>query len=386
MKLLLFISTLFTISTALSNTFVNVYLWKLEKNYILIGWFNFYQYLFIMIIFILAGKIAKNRDRVIILRIGVVILTVFYFAVLLLGNAAAKQYVVLGILLGIGQGFYWFAFHLLYFEITEPENRDVFNGWNGLLTSAGGIIAPFLSGWLIAKSSGLTGYRMIFFISLVIFAVAVISSFFFRHRQYKGDYRLIQVLKETAKNPDWRNILFAMAAQGGREGIILFLIGLLIYISTNSEFSLGTYTMLISAVSFFTYYIVGKILRREWRNRSMMIGSVMMAIVVIPMFLDIKYSTLLIYGIGTSIFAPLYFIPLTSGIFDKIGENEASASLRGEYIVLREIGLNLGRIVSTLFFIFFIKEIGIEYLRFLLLISGSLQIFTWYFMKSVRLP
>lgn len=84
----------------------------------------------------------------------------------------------------------------------------------------------------------------------------------------------------------------------------------------------------------------------------MLIGSIMMSVAVIPMFLDTNYTTLLIYGIGTSIFAPLYFIPLTSVVFDLIGINEDSANLRDEYIVIREIGLNLGRMFSVLIFIF----------------------------------
>ncbi|WP_339059990.1 hypothetical protein [Tepidibacillus marianensis] len=36
-RLLLLVSTLYTIAIALSNTFVNVYLWKLQKSYIMIG-------------------------------------------------------------------------------------------------------------------------------------------------------------------------------------------------------------------------------------------------------------------------------------------------------------------------------------------------------------
>ncbi len=383
-KLLLITSTLFTVAITLSNTFVNVYLWRIEKNYILIGWFNFYQYITMMITFVFAGKLAKTMDRVFILRIGVIILTIFYLVVFLLGASSAKYNNLLGIILGTGQGFYWFAYNILYFEITEPKNRDIFNGWNGLLTSIGGIIAPFTAGWFISHHSGLTGYRKIFFTSLIIFLFAVLISFLFYKRKSPGYYRLNEVIKESMKNSKWRNIILGMIAQGAREGLIIFIIGLLIYIKTNNEFSLGSYEMIISAVSSVTYFSVGKFMKKEWRDRSMLLGTMMMAIVVIPMFLKINYSTLLMYGIGTSIFAPLYFIPLTSKIFDAIGENDITASLRDEYVVMREIGLNLGRVMMLLLFIYFVKALGIEWLKYLLLLAGSMQIFTWYFMKSVH--
>jgi len=383
-KLLLLISALFTIAVALSNTFVNVYLWKLQKDFIVIGRFNLFQYIAMMATFIVAGRLAKNLDRVLLLRFGVMVLAIFYLVVLWLSKESVHYIVILGTILGIGQGFYWFSFNMLYFEITEPNTRDVFNGMNGLYTSISGIIAPFLSGWFLSHQTGVTGYRTIFIISLLVFLLAIITSFFFYKRSFKGDYRLKEVLSESIYQKKWRNILLGMMAQGGREGVIIFLVGLLVYISTNNEFSLGTYSMAISAVSLVTYFSVGKWIKKNWRKRSMMIGSIMMALVVVPMFIDTNYITLFIYGIGTSIFAPLYFIPLTSIVFDLIGETEDTAELRGEYIVLREIGLNMGRIFITLIFIYFVKIIGSDHLRFLLLFSGSLQVVTWYFIKSVQ--
>lgn len=382
--LLLIISALYTVSVALSDTFVNVYLWKIEKNYLLIGWFNLIQYLAILIVFIISGKLTKKVDRIVLFRLGVTFLAVFYLMVLLLGNASSEYYILLGLLIGIGEGLFWFSFNILYFEITEPENRDNFNGWNGLFTSSSGIIAPFLAGWFIAHKSGVTGYRIIFFISLAIFFLAAILSFFFYKRKSRGEYRLKEAFQETVKKGDWRNIFFAMIAQGVREGVIIFLVGLLVYISTENEFSLGTYTMIISAVASVTYFLVGKYIKSEWRNTSMMIGTILMAIVVIPMFINTNYTTLLIYGIGTSLFAPLYFIPLTSKTFDVIGRDKKSAELRSEYIVVRETGLNIGRIAITGVFLILIKYFGTEYLQYLLLVSGSSQIFAWYFMKKVR--
>lgn len=382
--LLLFISFLYTFAVALSNTYVNVYLWKLKESFLIIGLFNLYQYIAIMIGFIIAGRVSKILDRVFILRIGVIVLTIFYLTVLLLGDEAPKYHALLGIQLGLGEGFFWYSFNLLYFEITERENRDSFNGWNGLLTSTSGIIIPFLSGWFISSRTGVTGYSTIFFISLVVFVVAVIISFFFQRMVYTGVYRLKEVFKETSRKSDWRNIFLAMTAQGMREGVILFLIGLLIYIEKKNEFSLGTYTMIISAVTSITYFLVGRYIKRNWRDTSMLIGALFMALAVIPLSLEISYNRILIYGIGTSLFAPLYFIPLTSKTFDRIGKDNKSADLRGEYIVVREAGLNCGRIIVTLVFIVIVKFIGTEYLQYLLLFSGSIQIMAWYFMKQVK--
>jgi len=382
--LLLLISFLYTLAAALSNTYVNVYLWKLKESFLIIGLFNLYQYIAIMIAFIIAGRLAKRFDRVFILRVGVIILAIYYLTVLLFGAEAPKYHALLGILLGLGEGFFWFSFNLLYFEITGPQNRDSFNGWNGLLTSSSGIIIPFLSGWFISSKTGVSGYKTIFFISLVIFIIAVISSLLFQKRVYTGVYRLKEVLKETTEKSDWRNIFLAMTAQGMREGVIIFLIGLLIYIEKKNEFSLGTYTMIISAITSITYFLVGRYIKKSWRDTSMLIGTLFMALAVIPLSQEISYNRILIYGIGTSLFAPLYFIPLTSKTFDQIGKDSKSSDLRGEYIVVREAGLNSGRVFITIVFIIIVKFFDTEYLRYLLLFSGSIQILAWYFMRQVK--
>ncbi|MFP3339270.1 hypothetical protein R0J91_14935, partial [Micrococcus sp. SIMBA_131] len=97
-------------SIALSNTFVNVYLWKQSGEFADIGIYNLSAVISQPLTFILAGRWAKKMDRVIVLRIGVIFLALFYITVLSLGQNASHLLVLLGSLLGIGFGFYWLAF------------------------------------------------------------------------------------------------------------------------------------------------------------------------------------------------------------------------------------------------------------------------------------
>jgi YQGE family putative transporter len=79
---------------------------------------------------------------------------------------------------------------------------------------------------------------------------------------------------------------------------------------------------------------------------GMLVGVVMIAVVILPLFWEINYATLLMLGIGTSLFIPLYMIPMTSRVFDLIGATRESASRREEFIVLREAGLTAGRLLG----------------------------------------
>src|ERR1041384_6265402 len=108
--LLLLIGGLYSLSIALSNTFVNIYLWKQTGELIDIGLYNLASVIAQPLTFILAGRIAKKVDRVVVLRIGVIFLSLFYLSVLTFGSDAAKFLILLGAILGMGYGFYWLAF------------------------------------------------------------------------------------------------------------------------------------------------------------------------------------------------------------------------------------------------------------------------------------
>src|SRR5690625_1242977 len=83
---LLIIGGLYSLGIFLSNTFVNVYLWKQAGDYITIAVYNLAIFIFQPLTFILAGRIAKKVDRVIVLRLGVSFLSIFFLTVLIIGE------------------------------------------------------------------------------------------------------------------------------------------------------------------------------------------------------------------------------------------------------------------------------------------------------------
>lgn len=382
---LLLESGLFAVATSLSNAFVNVYLWKIKRDLILISWFNFTHYLVAAVTFVIAGWISKRVDRVVSIRLGVAMLSIFYLTVLLLGTRSIQYVWILGTLLGLGSGFFWLAYNVLYFEITDRANRDIFNGVNGFIGSVAGIVAPLVSGWIITRIDHLTGYRIIFGISMGIFLAAVVVSFLFKARSAQGRFRLINVLS-LIKQPDkhWFWVNLAMIAQGMREGVFVFLIGLLVYETTGNELTLGTFFTVSSLVSLLSFYIVGRFSKPETRNGFIFIGTLMMGLMVLPFVFQVSSWTVFIFGVGAALFYPLYMAPLTSTVFDVIGENNQTALLRIEYVVARELALNLGRMSSILLFIWWVgRSDDIFHIRWFVLGIAFIQLFAWLAIRRV---
>ncbi|MDM5315890.1 MFS transporter [Fictibacillus sp. b24] len=358
--LLLFVGGLFTLSTALSNTFVNIFLWKQSGKITDIAFYNLSIVVMQPIAFYLAGWFAKKIDRVIVLRIGVLILALFYIGVLYMGSLASNYIILLGAMLGFGLGFYWLAFNVLTLEVTEPETRDFFNGYLGVLNSLSGMIGPLSAGYIITRMDKHAGYETIFTVSMVLFFVAVAISFFLKRRKADGRFGIREVLQERKKDKAWLQLLRAHFFQGFREGTFVFLIVIWVYTASKSEFALGTYGFVQSLVSFVGYYCVSHYLTPRNRMRAIFIGGLLLFISPFMLLFPVSFTLLVVYGVSVSIAYPLLLVPYVSLTYDIIGKCRGIHEKRIEYIVVREMYLNAGRIISIITFIIVVNLLSQE--------------------------
>lgn len=383
---LLVIGGLYSLGIFLSNTFVNVYLWKQAGDYITIAVYNLGIYLFQPITFIIAGKTAKKIDRIIVLRLGVIFLSIFFMCVLIIGEKAATYNFLLGSLLGIGYGFYWLAFDVLTFEITEPDTRDFFNGFLGILQSFGGMVGPLIAGIIIAKMSDNTGYTTIFTVSFILFILAVACSFFLNRRQAEGGFQFKRILEERRHNKNWSRILYAHVFQGLREGIFLFVITIWVFLVTQSEFALGMFNLFLSGLSLVFYFIATKFIKPSRRKKAILIGALMLYLSIYIILFHISYVQLLIYAVVIGIAYPIISVPYVSLTYDVIGKARKAKELRVEYIVVRELFLNIGRVVSIGVFLLAVIIFPAEQaIPILLAIFGAGHLFIYLFVKNIFL-
>ncbi|MBD8069156.1 MFS transporter [Bacillus sp. PS06] len=383
--LLLIIGGLYSLSIALSNTFVNVYLWKQSGEFFDLGLYNLAVVVMQPITFILAGRLAKKIDRVLVLRLGVSSLAIFFITVLVIGENASQFLILLGGILGVGYGFYWLAFNVLTFEITEPDTRDFFNGFLGILSSFAGMVGPILAGFIIHSMKEFTGYTVIFGISLALFAGAVVLSFFLKRRKAEGNFMFRRIIKERANNYNWKMVTNAHFFQGLREGTFIFVITVFVFIETGSELALGKFGLVNSGVSFLAYYIATRVIKKDFRKKSILLGGLLVYAAIFLILFDVSYAKLITYAVVIAIGYPFLLVPYVSLTYDVIGKGWKAAEMRIEYIVVRELFLNLGRIVSILGFLsavsFFDEKKSIP---ILLAIVGAGHAVIYFFIRKIK--
>ncbi|NNV05405.1 MFS transporter [Geobacillus sp. C56-T2] len=383
--LLLCIGGFYALAVSLSNTFVNIYLWKQTGDFRDVALYNLAVVTMQPLTFLFAGRLAKQIDRILILRLGVSCLAVFFVTVLFVGPRAHQYLLVLGALLGVGYGFYWLAFNVLTFEITEPETRDFFNGFFGVLTSSAGMIGPIVAGYVISSLAGQKGYTLVFSLSLGLFLVAVLLSFFLKRRTAAGKYLFVRIVKERTQNENWRLITNAHFFQGLREGSFVFVISVLVYVTSNSEWALGKYGLVNSFTSFVAYYAVSRLMKQEYRMKAILLGGLLLYAAIFLIVFQPSYPRLIIYAVTIAIAYPILLVPYSSLTFDVIGRSWKSAEARVEYIVVRELFLNAGRVVSILAFLTAVALFGEKNgIRALMFVCGAGHLVIYWFVRRIR--
>lgn len=370
-KILLLIAGLFTIAIGLSNTFVNVFIWRIKKDFISIGLYNLFIHITSPLTFIFAGYLSKKRDGTIALRIGIIFHAIYFFLILILKDRAANHIIPLGAFLGIAAGFYWLAFHVLSFDLTNDMNRDTFNSYNGMIGSLSGMFAPLTAGFIISSMVKLTGYYLIFGISFTIFIIIVVISLFLHTHKAGKDFKLISTIKNCGKSCN--AIILATLSFGVRNGVIMFLINLLIFITLKSELSIGKISLLGALISAISFQVIERYMKPDKRKMFIWTGAIMMFFSIFALFLKINLITLIIFTLLNSFFAPFFNVPFNSASYNILDKTKKSEE-RIEFIIYKEAALNTGRILGIITFILFVNS-GLTYnLKYLLLIIGSVQL------------
>ncbi len=381
-KVLLLISVLFTFAIGLSNIFVNIFFWKQTKEFVVIAIYHLTHYIVTPITFVFAGILAKKKNGIWSLRIGLLAYALFFALILFWGNKGTTYIYLLGIIYGMATGFYWLAFNTLSFDFTHINNRDTFNGFNGCCVGIAAAVSPMTSAYIISALGGMKGYNAVFALTLVTFVVLTLISMLLRCKNYG---RRLDYKKAFSRNCDeWSIVRTSTAIWGFRDVIIVFLINILTIEAVKSELSLGKLTLVSSLISSASYVLVQKVIKPPRRRLSILIGAAGLFAAVLGLAVNVAYGTLVFYIMIDAFFLPFFLIQLNSATFNIIDRNHEE-DMRIEYMINKDLVLNGGRIISVLILITLLSVFKTSStLKGYLLFLGFVPVFSGYILRRLR--
>lgn len=360
-KALLSVNALNALGNALSNIFINVYWYKLTNDMSQTLLFNLASYLVWLPAFVAAGWLSKRVDRTKPLWIGSVVQMLFYVVVLLSGSASPQFLLPLGLMYGIGQGFYWMSMNVLSIDVTEAGNRNWFNGINGAAGALTGMAGPLIAGALVESLPSMAGYAAVFLASLLCFALSLGAALLLPKQAAAGVFEW-RSLFGVLRHREWRHLSCAFVGVAFRDGVLTIAIWLWVFLATGSENATGRFAFATTLLSVASFYLIGRFGRDRYRWRYLVLGALLMGVSLLGITAHLAAWTLVLYGVINAVARPFFDTPFNTLTFNAVSRWDQGGRLRIELMVWREMALSAGRIsgVALLFGIYRRGTEGLE--------------------------
>jgi len=366
----LLLNALYHTAEAFCSVFVGVYFYVHSLDFAVVCYHYLALFTVTPCVFLLAGWYSQVRDRVHVFRFGLILHAVYYGALLVLRDQAASHPVLLGATLGVAWGFFWAGNNTLNYDATEAGNRDRFFGWLSALTGSAKLVAPLVSGAILALAPGDgSGFTWIFLAALILYLGAIYMSFRMPADNDRRPFKLGRALFPGPEQRDWRLVMAASATLAGSFYILHFMLALLLFMQTSSEFGVGSFAAAQALIGIAVSYLLGRFIVPRTRKYAMRGGVVLLLMAGLLILFRFDVLAIVVFGCLRSISMPLFGIPHASIRFDVIAKSVADPAQRIEYLCAWEVPLALGRIVTMVALLLmagWLDEWGIRIVIFLL--------------------
>lgn len=352
-KTLIWMIGLYDFSLALSIAFINVFLFRRNDGWNVVIVFNIVQFAFVPIGFWLGGILSPRFGHRFSYQLGFIFHALLFLSVLLLRESAPSHAVLLGLVSGLALGFYYLGQHALTFDMTDSKDRDYFFSLYLLLSSLLKIVAPGLSGWVIASFNAgdgtvpksLLGYYLIFGFTLLIYLALIAKSFQLKVPRKTSDFQVWKVLN-LRWNADWKRLLAAWFFSGLRGGPFWFVTSLFVYEAWGNELAVGNYNMLSTFLAVVTAYALSRWAEQKHRQWGLAASSALIIAASLVLALSMGPLALLLFSVLYWVGFTWFQVGFSAISFEVIENAPQSAKCKLEYLTLREMPLALGRLLG----------------------------------------
>lgn len=343
---ILWINNMRVIMDILLGPFLTAYFIKTSKNSIpSISYYNILVYIVCMIGTYFTAKIIKNKFRIESFRLGVFIRFIYILLIIILKEKIIKHLLLIAIFSGLSTAIYWFPYNLFVINKINNKNRTKFTVKNETMAATINIIFPILFGTIISK----TNFELTTLIILGISIIQVLLSFFIINDKEDKfpSFNINKTIKLIKNNKEIKNLLlaqflFGMTTYGSLEKLKT----ILIIQSLKTNLNLGIITSLATVLSIITIKIYSKIYKEKNDKNIILLSSILPVISVFIIFFIKNPFTIILYNIFYIVFTTLLHLTTNIRLFNISDSKIIDKNNQCEFFTLREIILNIGRILG----------------------------------------
>ncbi|MBJ6361084.1 MFS transporter, partial [Paenibacillus sp. GCM10012307] len=277
--ILLVMHSLYTLGTALTSVFLNIFLWKLGNSVSINAAYNLIAFGTMVFACILGGRLTKKFGKVTVYRIGICLISLFFASILILKQNVIDYYHGIAVLHGIGLALYWMGHALITYDVTTEDNRMKYISISFVINTTLSIIGPSLAGNIIVNQNEMKGYYIIFMAALTLFFITALGSLWLNNKSKNEKFLLKYMGLLMKKNPNWFVVLIGWFIIGLLHGLMYFLTDILLFRSLGKEDYVGYMSMTLLIISVITSFIMSYNTKQNAQKNYIYTSSIGYAII-----------------------------------------------------------------------------------------------------------
>ena len=361
-KLLVIVNATYFIAATMSAVFVNVYLYAFTGSIYSMTMYAMVRFTMIPLGFYVGGLLSRKMSLSTVLSIGLLIIISAFAFLLGFNHLFYDNYYLIflvGLVLGSGEGLYWFSINSLNLQSSSKETRATFISTMAIFNSASTVVAPFVATMIVRFSdTDAVGYIRIFQIVIVLQIIAALISRKVENIYVNKPYTIFD--KFNLKHDlQWRYVMVSHFLFGVRDSLLIVLTSILIYKATGGSGSLyGDLLTGFALLNLVANFAARRLIKRNNRLMMYLFGSILlftstMVLVLVPNIYGAIYFGL-VNALGNPFMVNTFNIIMMNALQDYIEEENIFGR-----IITKEFTLNGGRLIgmaSILGFAMFIHE------------------------------
>ncbi len=342
------VNALYTFGSNMSGIFTSLFIMNNTGSIRILSLYLMSRYVLYPLFFAIGGRLTSRLKASAVLAIGLMLIVVSLVFLVLFGTMIQSHHAlvyVFGVIVGSGEGLFWFSINMMNQNITTKESRSMYLSVLGILNSIANIAAPLLSSLILMLTpTDDIGFILIFQIVAVLFVALVFLAFTISVPIHPSRYTLKRLLGRS-NDKQWNYVREVNAVFGIRESFFLGLSGVIVYQSLNYEGTLmSNINAFFALLCIVAYAVAGKLIRRSNRMFWYRWGGIALTLSVLALGFSTSIRGVLLFGVLYNLGLPFFSNPY-SIIKMNILSDYQNENIAGHVIVLESF-LGLGRMIG----------------------------------------
>jgi len=346
-------SLMFAFGQTICNTFVNTFLFQTGGGFTAVIRYNLLLYVFQILSYSTVAALSGRVKPTSFTRLGIVMFACAAVTLLVLGERSGAYYPLIAVFVGIGGGAYWLPYYIFSVSFTTPANHQYALSANGMISTVIYSASPALSGFIISRLPGLTGYMTVFAVAIAAFLCAVVMSFKIPS-DLSRENPLPGLFRRYKRDRALWSFIAGEILHGVRDGAFMFYLTTLLFAMVTSELAVGLTMTARSIMSIIVYKSL--IAGSAPRERMLPVIAVTAAGLIFTGGLHIWFTVAAIvtYSIFNAVMQSFVQNGVQYTTFELCGYFSRDGTPRAYGVTaVRSIALDIGRVAGISFMLLF---------------------------------